>query len=152
MNEIDDAGSRARKRTIHIQLCAELLLYVYSSIQSIDFTTAEAIYRQEDAVDWLQQKLSVFLPKLEIGFIEQFLRLGPFHPENLEEATNRVANLFFSLMFVLAPTRFKGAFGAQVLRPYANEMISRDHMLAWMVSEEAADDTASNTICQYYLR
>ena len=127
------------------ELLGELLLYTYAtiskvkdftthllvrantSIQTTDFTAPTARQRQDAAL----KSLSLTVPKLDLGEVTEFPKLGPFQGEILLEGINRVNNLLHSLQFVLAPSGFKAVF-EQARVPFADDKIGEEHMPKWM--------------------
>ncbi|MCJ1234649.1 hypothetical protein MMC14_002610 [Varicellaria rhodocarpa] len=110
------------------ELLGELLLYTYATIsKTTDFTAPTARQRQDAAL----KSLSLTVPKLDLGEVTEFPKLGPFQGEILLEGINRVNNLLHSLQFVLAPSGFKAVF-EQARVPFADDKIGEEHMPKWM--------------------
>ena len=142
---------KTQKRVQEAELLGELLLYVYKSMQDIDFASKDTSTKQVEHVKWLEGNSNVVIPAFDLSDIQQLPSLGPHHGETFLEPINRIYNLLSSLGFVLAPSRFNGSFGSKVASPYALEIIGTEHLPLWMnvADEEDQSDQQQQSITMF---
>ena len=149
LDQVPTTGSKGYNKQHKAQVVtvlADLLLYTYRSIPA-DLQAVDSNARQVRALKWIEGNFHVVIPPFDLHDVVEMPQLGPLQGESMLEATNRIVNLFQSVSFMCAKSRFGGAFGPKVTEPYADETIPDDFKPVWMreqeVQEPDRDDATS---------